>query len=83
MSNEDKDVLRRLTQLVWIKLGKARNPLLNQVMSCSSADDVVVARFTAWNTTRLELGRALFHVVFRDVSPDLGLIKKALDFLDS
>lgn len=75
--------LRRMARLVWIQVGKARNPLLHQVMSSGMNDRQVNERFSAWNTTQVELGRALFHVVFNDGTPDLGLIKRALDFIES
>jgi hypothetical protein len=75
--------LRRLARLVWIQIGRMQNPLLNQVMSSGQADAVVNERFAAWNSTQVELGRALFHIVFRDGAPDLALINRALDFLES
>lgn len=75
--------VRRLARLVWVRVGKARNPLLDQVMSSGMNDLLVNERFAAWNTTQVELGRALFHVVFNDGAPDLGLIKRALDFIES
>lgn len=77
------ETLRRLARLVWVRVGKARNPLLDQVMSSGMNDLLVNERFAAWNTTQVELGRALFHVVFNDGAPDLGLIKRALDFIES
>lgn len=75
------DVLKRLTRLVWIEVGKAHNPLLHQVMS--DHDPAVRERFSAWNTTQVELGRALMRVVFDHDAPDLALLKRALDFLES
>lgn len=77
------DTLRRLARLVWIQVGKVRNPLLDQVISSGRNDHDVNERFATWNTTQVELGRALFHVVFDSSEPDLGLINKALDFLES
>ncbi len=76
-------VLQRLARLVWIRVGKARNPLLDQAMSSGQSDLLVNERFAAWNVAQLELGRALFNVVFNDGAPDLGLINRALDFLES
>lgn len=76
-------VLRRLAQRVWIDVGKASNPLLNQVMSSGINDLQVNERFAAWNAAQVELGRALWRVVFHDEPPDLGLINRALDFLES
>lgn len=76
-------VLRRLARLVWTQVGKAQNPLLHQVMSSGLGDHHVRERFATWNSTQVELGRALFHVVFNNGKPDLGLINQALDFLES
>lgn len=74
------DVLRRLVRLAWIQVGKERNPLLNQAMSGN--DHEIHARFVAWNTAQVELGRALCRVVLDKADPDLRLIERALDFLD-
>lgn len=76
-------VLRRLARMVWIQVGKVCNPLLGQVMSSGRNDRAVNDRFAAWNTTQVELGRALYRVVFEGAEPDLGLINRALDFLES
>lgn len=76
-------VLRRLARLVWIQVGKARNPLLDQVMSSGMNDRLVNERHATWNSTQVEFGRALFRVVFNNGAPDLGLINRALDFLES
>lgn len=75
-------VLRRLTRLVWIMVGKAQNPLLHQVMSCSQSDRLL-KESAAWSATQVELGRAMFRIVFHDEPPDLALINRALDFVGS
>lgn len=50
MTMSDKDngrepdvdaVLRRLARMVWIEVGKARNPLLNQALSSGQDDRLV------------------------------------------
>jgi hypothetical protein len=76
-------VLRRLARMVWIQVGKARNPLFDQMISSGRNDRDVNERFGTWNTTQVELGRALYRVVFEGAEPGLELINRALDFLES
>lgn len=80
--NIDAVALRRITRLLWIQVGGARNPLLTQVLSSEQSDTEVNAKYVAWNTEQVELGRALFQVVLRQGAVDLALINRALDFLN-
>jgi hypothetical protein len=82
-SLNSSDVLRRLARLVWIKVGKMKNPLIDQMISSGRNDRVVNEQFAAWGATQVALGRALFKIVCNDGEPDLGLINRALDFLES
>lgn len=75
------EVLRRLARLVWVEIGKARNPWAEVAVSADSYGEHT-ARWNNWNRTQLELGRELYAVVFRDVVPTEDLLSRAMDFLD-
>ncbi len=75
--------LRRISRMVWTEVGKARNPFLSGTMYGGRNNRRIDEKFAAWNVTQVELGRALFNVVINDETPDLGLINRALDFLES
>lgn len=73
--------LRGLARLVWINVGKARNPWFEVASSAGSYGEDT-ARWDRWNKLQLELCRELFGVVFREADPTEDLLSQALDFLD-
>lgn len=70
--------LREMTKRVWMRVGKMHNPWTNAAMS--SHDHGVAKTAAAWYQKQIELGRAMFAVVYGDVAPTEKLLLEGLTF---
>lgn len=73
------EMVREMIKLVWMQVGRMKNPWTNVAMS---ADDAVTTqRALTWYSMQIELGRAMYAVVLGRVPAQEKLLRMGLDFL--
>ncbi len=73
------DTLRETIKFVWMQVGRMKNPWTNVAMSADNA--AATQRAMTWYSMQIELGRAMFSVVFGGESPTEKLLRRGLDFM--
>jgi hypothetical protein len=73
------ELVREMIKLVWMQVGRMKNPWTNVAMSAD--DDAAIQRALTWYSMQIELGRAMFAVVCGGETATEKLLRRGLDFL--
>jgi len=73
------ELVREMIKLVWMQVGRMKNPWTNIAMSAD--DDAATQRALAWYSMQVELGRAMYAVVYGRAPAQEKLLRMGLDFL--